>query len=50
MKKKDKIFILSELLLPLGANKLIVFIFPSLIRQPTAIVKTKTEVFIKNID
>ena len=50
MKKKDKIFILSEFLLPSGANKLIFLIFPGIITQSTAIVKTKIEVFIKNID
>ena len=50
MKKKNKIFILSEFLLPLGANKLIFFIFPDMITQSTAIVKTKIEVFIENID
>ena len=50
MKGKGTIFILSELLLPVGANKLILFIFLGLIRQPAAIGKTKTEVFLKNID
>ena len=45
MKKKDKIFALSKLLLPLGANKLIFWYF-----QPAATVKTKIKVFIKNID
>ena len=41
MKKKDKIFALSKLLLPLGANKLIFWYF-----QPAATVKTKIKVFI----
>ena len=49
MKKKDEIFILSELLLFLGINKLI-FLYFLTSRQPAAIVKTKVEVFIKNFD
>ena len=48
MKKKDKIFILSEFLLP--CQQVIFLIFPDIITQSTAIVKTKIEVFIKNID
>ena len=47
MNKKEKIFILPEFLPALGANFLI---FPDLIRQSAAIVKTKIEAFIKNID
>ena len=47
MKKKDKIFILSEFVLPLDANKLIFFIYPDVITQSSAIVKTKIEVYQK---
>ena len=50
MKKNDEIFILLELLLTLGVNKLVFLIFLNLIRKPAAIIKTKIEVFIKNID
>ena len=39
-----------KFLLPSGANKLIFLIFHEMITQSTAIVKTKNEVFIKNID
>ena len=47
MKKKDKIFILSEFLLPLGGNNLIFWYF---IRQSAAIAKPKFDVFVKIID
>ena len=47
MKKTDKIFILSVFPQALGANKLVFLIFPDIITQSTAIVKTKIEIFIK---
>ena len=50
MSRKDKIFTLPRITATFGYQQVRFLIFLDLIRQPAAIVKTKIEVFIKNID
>ena len=49
MKKKDEIFII-RITTNVGCQRVSFFIFLNLIRLRAAIVNTKIEVFIKNID
>ena len=50
MKKKEWDIHIIRITTNFGCQQVRFLIFPNLIRQPAAIVKTKIEVFIKNID
>ena len=50
MKKKDEIIHIIRITTYFGCQQVKFLIFFNVIRQPAAIVKTKIEVFIKNID